>query len=58
MKLALTGYRLHDKKLKDQRTVVAHNGGDERKTIGAIRDGSATGTPFKGKLTPQYARSH
>lgn len=57
MRLALTGYRLHDKARKDQRTIVAYSGNSEIKFREAIRDGSVTGTPYKGKLTPQYART-
>lgn len=57
MKISLVGYRLHDKKLKDQRTVVAYTGKDEQKFRADIRSGEATGIPHPGKLTPLYSRS-
>lgn len=58
MKLTLTGYRLRDKKRKDQRTIVAIPSlTSEVKFREQLRDGTATGTPVKGKLTPLYART-
>jgi len=52
--ITLTGYRLHDKKRKEQRTLVGkpHSASEEK-----FREGLREELKYKGKLTPQYARS-